>query len=173
MASIPTTTEYLSRALDIKDTDPAEAISILRQIIENPSSSSEAIRIKEQAISNFSDFLTQEKRGEELRSLLTLLRHFFLLIPKAKTAKIVRGILNAVTKIPGTSDLQISLCKEMVKWTCLEKRTFLKQRVEARLVALLMKTTGTYAKSCIEVATESRSPILQEEDVRTGGFDEI
>jgi 26S proteasome regulatory subunit N6 len=58
MASIPATTEYLSRALDIKDTDPAEAISILRQIIENPSSSSEAIRIKEQAISNFSDFLT-------------------------------------------------------------------------------------------------------------------
>jgi 26S proteasome regulatory subunit N6 len=140
MASIPATTESLSRALDIKDTDPAEAISILRQIIENPSSSSEAIRIKEQAISNLSDLLTQEKRGEELRSLLTLLRPFFLLIPKAKTAKIVRGILDAVAKIPGTSDLQISLCREMVEWTRLEKRTFLRQRVEARLAALLMET---------------------------------
>jgi 26S proteasome regulatory subunit N6 len=47
-------------------------------------------------ISNLSDLLTQKKRGEELRSLLTLLRLFFLLIPKAKTAKIVRGILEAV-----------------------------------------------------------------------------
>lgn len=140
MASIPATTESLSHALDIKDTDPAESISILRQIIENPSSSSEAIRIKEQAISNLSDLLTQEKRGEELRSLLTLLRPFFLLIPKAKTAKIVRGILDAVAKIPGTTDLQISLCREMVEWTRLEKRTFLRQRVEARLAALLMET---------------------------------
>jgi hypothetical protein len=96
-----------------------------------------------------------------------------LLIPKAKTAKIVRGILIAVAKIRGTSDLQILLCKEMVKWTCLEKRTFLKQRVEARLASLLMKTTGTYVKYCIEVATESRSPILQAEDVHAGGFDEI
>jgi len=140
MASIPATTESLSHALDIKDTDPAESISILRQIIENPSSSSEAIRVKEQAISNLSDLLTQEKRGEELRSLLTLLRPFFLLIPKAKTAKIVRGILDAVAKIPGTTDLQISLCREMVEWTRLEKRTFLRQRVEARLAALLMET---------------------------------
>ncbi|PIA58424.1 hypothetical protein AQUCO_00500389v1 [Aquilegia coerulea] len=93
-----------------------------------PSSSSEALRIKEQAISNLSDLLRQEKRDP-----------FFSLIPKAKTAKIVRGSIDAVAKIPGTSDLQISLCREMVQWTRAEKRTFLRQRVEARLAALLME----------------------------------
>jgi 26S proteasome regulatory subunit N6 len=61
------------------------------------------------------------------------------LIPKAKTAKIVRGIIDAVAKIPGTSDLQITLCKDIVKWTREEKRTFLRQRIEARLAALLME----------------------------------
>jgi len=140
MSTIPATTESLSHALDIKGTDPAGAISILRQIIENPSSLAESLRIKEQAISNLSDLLTQEKRGEELKSLLTVLRPFFSLIPKAKTAKIVRGVLDAVAKIPGTSQLQISLCREMVEWTRLEKRTFLRQRVEARLAALLMES---------------------------------
>ncbi|RWR81717.1 Proteasome component PCI domain-containing protein [Cinnamomum micranthum f. kanehirae] len=135
---LPATTDSIAQALEAKD--PAESISILYRIFDNPSSSPEALRIKEQAISNLSDLLTQEKRAEELRSLLTRLRPFFSLIPKAKTAKIVRGIIDAVAKIPGTSDLQISLCKEMVEWTRAEKRTFLRQRVEARLAALLMES---------------------------------
>ncbi|CAL5336811.1 unnamed protein product [Camellia sinensis] len=118
---VPATTESLDQAQEAKN--PTEAISILYRILENPSSFSEALRIKEKAISN-----------------LTQLRPFFSLIPKAKTAKIVRGIIDAVVKIPGTSDLQISLCKEMVQWTRAEKRTFLRQRVEARLAALLMES---------------------------------
>ncbi|KAJ0988104.1 hypothetical protein J5N97_006460 [Dioscorea zingiberensis] len=122
---LPATTDSVALALEAKE--PSESISILYRILEDPSSSSEALRIKEQAISNLSDLLRQEKRAEELRSLLTQLRPFFSLIPKAKTAKIVRGIIDAVAKIPGTSELQISLCKEMVEWTRAEKRTFLRQ----------------------------------------------
>lgn len=135
---LPATTDSIAQALEAKT--PSESISILYRVLENPSSSSEALRIKEQAISNLSDLLRQENRAEDLRNLLTQLRPFFNLIPKAKTAKIVRGIIDAVAKIPGTSaDLQISLCKEMVEWTRAEKRTFLRQRVEARLAALLME----------------------------------
>ncbi|KAK4753566.1 hypothetical protein SAY87_001670 [Trapa incisa] len=135
---LPATTESISQALEAKTTP--EAISMLYQILENPSSASEALRIKEQAITNLSDLLRQENRAEDLRTLLTQLRPYFSLIPKAKTAKIVRGIIDAVAKIPETSDLQISLCKEMVQWTRAEKRTFLRQRVEARLAALLMES---------------------------------
>ncbi|KAJ0976112.1 hypothetical protein J5N97_018077 [Dioscorea zingiberensis] len=134
---IPATTDSIAQALEARD--PLESISILYRILEDPSSSSEALRIKEQVITNLSDLLRQEKRAEELCNLLTQLRPFFSLIPKAKTAKIVRGIIDSVAKIPGTSDLQISLCKEMVEWTRAEKRTFLRQRVEARLAALLME----------------------------------
>ncbi|KAF5743406.1 hypothetical protein HS088_TW09G01475 [Tripterygium wilfordii] len=134
---LPATTESIALALEAKDS--LESISILYCILESPSSSPEALRVKEQAITHLSDFLRKENRAEDLRSLLTQLRSFFNLIPKAKTAKIVRGIIDAVAKIPGTSDLQITLCKEMVQWTHAEKRTFLRQRVEARLAALLME----------------------------------
>ncbi|URE30552.1 26S proteasome non-atpase regulatory subunit [Musa troglodytarum] len=134
---LPATTDSIAQALEAKDA--SESISMLYRVLENPSASPEALRIKEQAISNLTELLTQEKKAEDLRSLLTQLRPFFSLIPKAKTAKIVRGIIDAVAKIPGTSDLQISLCKEMVEWTRAEKRTFLRQRVEARLAALLME----------------------------------
>ncbi|CAL9025221.1 unnamed protein product, partial [Prunus brigantina] len=99
--------------LEVNDVSPSEAISILFRILENPSSSSEALQIKEQAITNLTDLLRQENRGEDLRNLLTQLRPFFNLIPEAKTAKIVGSIIDAVANVPGTSDLQISLCKEM------------------------------------------------------------
>ncbi|GAU15713.1 hypothetical protein TSUD_307230 [Trifolium subterraneum] len=133
---LPATTDLIAQALESKN--PSDAISILYRVLEDPSSSPEALRMKEQAITNLTELLRQENRGEDLRSLLTSLRPFFSLIPKAKTAKIVRGIIDSVAKIPGTSDVQISLCKEMVQWTRTEKRTFLRQRIEARLAALLM-----------------------------------
>ncbi|EYU31193.1 hypothetical protein ABFS82_08G242100 [Erythranthe guttata] len=137
-SNYPATTDSLIQAT--QSNVPAEAISILYSIIENPSSSSDALRIKEQAITALSDLLRKEGQSEDLRNLLTKLRPFFTLIPKAKTAKIVRSIVDAVAKIPNTSDLQISLCKEIVQWTRDEKRTFLRQRIEARLAALLLES---------------------------------
>lgn len=134
---LPANTDSIAMAMEAKN--PSDAISILYKVTENPSTSPEALRTKEQAINQLTDLLRQENKAEELRGLLAQLRPFFSLIPKAKTAKIVRGIIDAVAKIPGTSDLQISLCKEMVQWTRAEKRTFLRQRVEARLASLLME----------------------------------
>ncbi|CAO2812868.1 unnamed protein product [Amaranthus hypochondriacus] len=135
--ALPATTESLTLAMEASSAE--ESISILQRVLADPSSSPDTLRIKEQAISNLTDLLKQENRAEDLRILLTQLRSYFSMIPKAKTAKIVRGIIDAVAKIPNTTELQISLCKEMVQWTRDEKRTFLRQRVEARLAALLVE----------------------------------
>ncbi|KAK2415022.1 26S proteasome non-ATPase regulatory subunit protein [Trifolium repens] len=134
---LPATTKSIAQALEAKD--PFEAIFILYRVLGDLSSSPEALCIKEQVITNLTNLLRQDNRAEDLRSLLTQLRPFFSLIPKAKTAKIVRGIIDSVAKIPGTYELQISLYKEMVQWTRHEKRTFLRQRIEARLATLLME----------------------------------
>ncbi|KAL3587261.1 hypothetical protein D5086_014128 [Populus alba] len=135
---LPATTDSITLAS--KAEDPFEAISILHKILENPSSSPDAIRIKEQAITILSDLFTQHNMAEDLHALLSQLRPFFAVIPKAKTAKIVRGIIDSVSKIPGTSDVQIALCKELVLWARVEKRALLRQRVETRLAALLVET---------------------------------
>ncbi|GLU06434.1 hypothetical protein SLE2022_234700 [Rubroshorea leprosula] len=57
---LPTTTDSIAEALEAKN--PNEAISILYQVLDNPSSSLEALRIKEQAITNLSDLLSKRTK---------------------------------------------------------------------------------------------------------------
>ncbi|BAS85024.1 Os03g0576400 [Oryza sativa Japonica Group] len=83
---LPATTESIAKAQEAKDA--SESISILYRVLQDPSSSAEALRTKELAITNLTNYLTKENRAEELRNLLTQLRPFFSLIPKAKTAKL-------------------------------------------------------------------------------------
>ena len=56
-------------------------------------------------------------------------------------------------KIPGTSELQIYLCREIVEWTSIEKRSFSRQRIEARLsqnnVLITVKGIGIQEQSMI------------------------
>lgn len=132
-------TASLEYSAEIKDTNPSGAVDVLFSVIGDGSASPEALRVKEIAISELSSLLSKQGRANDLKNLLNTLRPFFSLIPKAKTAKIVRTIIDEVAKVPGTTLLQIELCKEMVTWTRTEKRTFLRQRVEARLASLYIE----------------------------------
>lgn len=74
--------------------------------------------------------------GEIVLLLNTANGPFFEKIAKAKTAKIVRRLLEIASEVPGSLELQAELCDRVVKWCRAEKRTFLRQRVESRLVAI-------------------------------------
>ncbi|KAL5053445.1 hypothetical protein RYX36_034127 [Vicia faba] len=56
---LPATTDSIVLALEAKD--PSEGISILYRVLGDPSSSPEALRMKEKAITNLTDLLRQEK----------------------------------------------------------------------------------------------------------------
>ncbi|KAM3359086.1 hypothetical protein P3S68_022019 [Capsicum galapagoense] len=64
---LPATLDSLTHASEANT--PSEAIYILYRILENPSSSSEALRIKELAIFKLCDLLSQEKWAEDLKNL--------------------------------------------------------------------------------------------------------
>ena len=49
----------------------------------------------------------QQKDAGALRNLLTELRPLFAVITKAKTAKIVRTIIETIAKVPNSTQLQV------------------------------------------------------------------
>lgn len=74
-----------------------------------------------------------------MMNLLKSNNDFFSTVPKAKTAKIVRNILNIVATVPNSLAIQVELCKDVIAWCKVEKRTFLRQRIEGKLAGLLLQ----------------------------------
>lgn len=124
-------------AFDPKTSDLAQLQAF---VLAEGSSDVEAVKQKENAITELSERLVKAGDATQLAGLLSQLRGFFSLIPKAKTAKIVRGVIDSISKIPGSTQLQVDVCKEQVEWARTEKRTFLRQRIELRLASLYLES---------------------------------
>jgi 26S proteasome regulatory subunit N6 len=120
--------------------DLPAAIAQLRDILMgNELTDAETIKVKEQAVQALTDAYVAARDAEALAGLLSELRQFFSAIPKAKTAKLVRCIIDQIAKVPNSTDLQVKVCKEQVEWAKAEKRTFLRQRIELRLASLYLE----------------------------------
>jgi 26S proteasome regulatory subunit N6 len=123
--------------MQVESTKPADAVKTYRAVILGAGGSdADSVKVKEQAIDKLAKLLAKLKDASALKTLLTELRPLFALVPKAKTAKIVRNVIDALSTVPGCDALQVELCKEQVAWAKSEKRTFLRHRVELRLATL-------------------------------------
>lgn len=101
------------RLADVKeyvDARPQQAIADLNDIAlgQHPNDA-ESIKIKEQAIQLLADTLAKQQDAAALRQLLTDLRVLFAAIPKAKTAKLVRNVIDAIAKVPNSTALQVGV----------------------------------------------------------------
>lgn len=95
-----------------------------------------ATKVKEECIYKLTRLYASDRCFQEVMDLLKVANTLFDIIPKAKTAKIVRTVIDLVANVPDSLDLQVALCKEVIGWCQQQKRTFLRQRIEARLSAL-------------------------------------
>lgn len=135
-------------------TASGDAVARLSALITSDEGNSDAeiVKLKETAITKLTDLMIASKDSHGLAGLLTKLRGYFSVIPKAKTAKMVRSVIDAIAKIPGSTDLQLAVCKEQMEWARTEKRTFLRQRIELRLASLHLDTRN-YAESLSIIGT--------------------
>ncbi|KAI9280467.1 hypothetical protein BY458DRAFT_470076 [Sporodiniella umbellata] len=116
-----------------------EAISTYKNILAQPSSNEETTKEQEYALSQLGEVYRELHLAQELAELIRSSRPFMLTITKAKTAKLIRTLVDFFSDIPNCLPLQIEICKENIEWCIQEKRLFLKQALETRLVALYLE----------------------------------
>ena len=99
----------LQERLDsVKKAQPQQAISTLRDIaLGSHSNDGDNVRVKETAVQQLADTYAKQKDAAALKQLLVELRPLFGVISKAKTAKLVRVIIEAIAKVPDSSQLQV------------------------------------------------------------------
>lgn len=132
----------MQRAIDLKQTNKEGATEILSTIVKQEivQPNDEAIKIKEQAIMEYGNMLSDQKRATELANLIKLVRPFLSLFSKAKAAKVVRALVDNFLDMEASTGQEVDLCKECIQWAKDEKRTFLRQALETRLIALFFDT---------------------------------
>lgn len=137
------------RAQAISSVNREEGITLLNKIVrdqEVAENDEELIRIKEQGILQLGELYKQEGKAKELADLIKVTRPFLSLISKAKAAKLVRSLVDLFLDLDAGTGIEVQLCKECIDWAKQEKRTFLRQSLEARLIALYFDT-GLYTEA--------------------------
>lgn len=110
----------------------------------DPCQSEEDIRDQEQNILQLGERYREEGKAKEMSDLIKQSRNFLKMLSKAKAAKLVRELVDKFldierdSKSNGTAEVQ--LCKECIQWAKDERRTFLRQSLEARLIGLYYDT---------------------------------
>lgn len=116
--------------------EPEDAIAGFTAILANTNAGAALQKLKESSIFKLCELYGRLQRAGELVKLLAGVRPFFENIAKAKTAKIVRTVINEVARCDGSDEMQFQLCTEYIEWCKKEKRTFLRQRIQSKLAQL-------------------------------------
>ncbi|XP_013789651.1 26S proteasome non-ATPase regulatory subunit 11-like [Limulus polyphemus] len=140
--------EVLERAQVVSRTDKQAGIDMYNKIVcsQDGVGSDEGIKVKEQSILELGQLLSKSGRAEELGELIRSTRPFLNNISKAKAAKLVRALVDMFLDMEAATGFEVELCKECIEWAKQEKRIFLRQSLEARLIALYYDT-GKYTEA--------------------------
>uniref|UniRef100_A0AAQ4RED0 PCI domain-containing protein n=1 Tax=Gasterosteus aculeatus aculeatus TaxID=481459 RepID=A0AAQ4RED0_GASAC len=146
------------RAQSLLGTDRNASIDILHSIVKRDiqENDEEAVRVKEQSILELGGLLAKTGQAAELGGLLKYVRPFLNSISKAKAARLVRSLLDLFLDMEAATGQEVELCLECIEWAKVEKRTFLRQALEARLISLYFDT------KCYQEALQLGTQLLQE-----------
>ena len=117
----------------------AAYLEIIQREID--SSNEDAVKEKETAILKLGALFSKQRNADGIENLIKETRPFLQCISKAKAGKIVRDLLDLYLELhvaQTNNSTAVKLCNECIEWAKEERRTFLRQALEARLVALFI-----------------------------------
>ncbi|POS84379.1 PCI-domain-containing protein [Erysiphe pulchra] len=136
----------IGKAKDLVKLNPKDAEAKFQEIISQPPvvTSDAAVREYETALISLGQLYRDQEKPDQLVELITKSRDVLSSFAKAKTAKLVRQLLDLFHGIPNTLDIQIYVTKSCIAWATSERRGFLRQNLEVRLVNLFMQKSQYY-----------------------------
>ncbi|KAJ3546800.1 hypothetical protein NM688_g5473 [Phlebia brevispora] len=144
---MPTIAEQLSEAQSYASTQPQQAekiySEILTQTVDKNATASEAaeiLRHQETALVELGKLYRDQKNAKGVADVINKSRSFMSSTAKAKTAKLIRTLLDFFNAIPNSQDIQMEVLKTNIEWAKQEKRIFLKHSLETRLATLQLET---------------------------------
>ncbi|KAL8644719.1 MAG: hypothetical protein Q9226_007625 [Calogaya cf. arnoldii] len=141
----PPDNKRIVEAQKLAKSNPSKAESIYKDVLsKGPGTGEAALKDYETALMGLGELYRDQKKSLELSELVTSSRSTLSSFAKAKTAKIVRQLLDLLSAIPNTVDIQISATKSCIEWAISERRSFLRQNLETRLVSLYMQKQSYY-----------------------------
>jgi len=140
--------EEVEQAISLETKDPDQALKLYHSITNQTVGSDDEQKIKavEHGLSSLGKFLAKQNKAKELAVLIKSIRPFLGVVSKAKASKIVRELVDTFLDMGSVTGLEIPLCLECIEWAKSEKRTFLTQALEGRLI-LLYHANGDYAQA--------------------------
>lgn len=130
------------KAVAVEKSDQLASIKYFTSIVErdvNPSHEDD-VRHKEQSILKLGTLLFSQKNAEALAELIKKTRPFLGLVSKAKAANLVRALVDHFLDLEAGTGKEVDLCEDCIAWAKNEKRTFLRQPLEARLISVYYDT---------------------------------
>lgn len=112
---------------------------LLRLIEEEIEANDDKVKAKETAINGLAQLYVDLGQPERIQSIAEKFSDRLNVFSKPRLAKITKGLVDYIAKVPGSEKLQINLCEWMVDWCVREKRTYLKHRIELRLAGLYLE----------------------------------
>ncbi|XP_072179050.1 26S proteasome non-ATPase regulatory subunit 11B-like [Diadema setosum] len=130
--------DEFQKAVTLVSSDEIAARALFHSIVKQdvPAADEEGVRVKEQSILELGKLLAKSKQADELGGLIKFTRPFLVMVSKAKAAKLVRALVDLFLDMNAGTGEEIELCQECIQWATTEKRVFLRQALEARLIAL-------------------------------------
>lgn len=122
--------------------DQSRGESILQSILSTPPKpdDEDALKQQEQALLRLGQLYRDTRNPTQLAATVRSSRTFMASIAKAKTAKLIRSLLDFFADIPDSAKIQIDTIKENIEWARSSRRIFLSQNLETRLIALYYET---------------------------------
>lgn len=123
-----------------------EAEKLYREILDQKAGTNEkSIQIQEAALINLGTLYASNNKPQDLADLIHTSLSVMSGFAKSKTAKIIRNLIDLFAKVPSDCiDLQIATTKKCIEWSVSEKRNFLRQSLQTRLVSLFLEKKTYY-----------------------------